>query len=35
MLSPPFIENFAVTPVVAWDAYDYGAKEEDKELQVV
>jgi cytochrome c oxidase subunit I len=33
--SPPPTENFAVTPVVAWDAYDYGAKEEEKELQVV
>src|SRR5262245_12570940 len=33
--SPPPTENFAVTPVVACDAYDYGAKEEEKELQVV
>ena len=33
--SPPPTENFAVTPVVAWEAYDYGAKEDEKELQVV
>jgi len=33
--SPPPTENFAATPVVGWDAYDYGAKEEEKELQVV
>ncbi len=33
--SPPPTENFADTPVVTWEAYDYGAKEDkEKEPQV-
>jgi cytochrome c oxidase subunit 1 len=32
--SPPPTENFEETPVVTWEAYDYGAKDRDKEPQV-
>src|SRR2546427_3620106 len=33
--SPPPTENFEETPVVTWEAYDYGAKDgKEKELQV-
>ena len=32
--SPPPTENFEETPVVTWEAYDYGAKNKDKEPQV-
>ena len=33
--SPPPTENFEETPVVTWEAYDYGAKEtREKEPQV-
>jgi cytochrome c oxidase subunit I len=32
--SPPPTENFEQTPVVTWEAYDYGSKEREKEPQV-
>jgi len=32
--SPPPTENFEETPVVTWEAYDYGSKEKVKEPQV-
>ncbi len=32
--SPPPTENFEETPVVTWEAYDYGAKQKEKESQV-
>ena len=32
--SPPPAENFEETPVVTWEAYDYGAKEKEKEPQI-
>jgi cytochrome c oxidase subunit 1 len=27
--SPPPTENFAVTPIVTWDAYEYGTQVKD------
>src|SRR6186713_974409 len=32
--SPPPTENFEETPVVTWEAYDYGSKDREKEPQV-
>ena len=32
--SPPPPENFEETPVVTWEAYDYGSKEKVKEPHV-
>jgi cytochrome c oxidase subunit I len=32
--SPPYTENFEETPIVTWEAYDYGSKEKQKEPQV-
>jgi len=32
--SPPPTENFEVTPVVTWEAYDYGSKDREKERQI-
>jgi cytochrome c oxidase subunit 1 len=32
--SPPPTENFEETPVVTWEAYDYGSKDKEKEPQV-
>lgn len=32
--SPPPTENFEETPVVTWEAYDYGSQKPDKEPQV-
>jgi cytochrome c oxidase subunit 1 len=32
--SPPPTENFEETPVVTWEAYDYGSKDREKERQI-
>jgi cytochrome c oxidase subunit 1 len=32
--SPPPTENFEQTPVVTWEAYDYGSKDREKEPQI-
>ena len=32
--SPPPTENFEETPVVTWEAYDYGTKDREKEPQI-
>jgi cytochrome c oxidase subunit 1 len=32
--SPPPTENFEETPVVTWEAYDYGSRDREKEPQV-
>jgi cytochrome c oxidase subunit I len=32
--SPPPTENFEETPLVTWEAYDYGSKDREKERQI-
>ena len=32
--SPPPTENFEETPIVTWEAYDYGSKDREKERQI-